>query len=304
MSAPLISVVIPFYNTGKSLKKLLAKILSSDFRDLEIICVDDCSTDNSYNLISQVKDKRLILCKTKTNMGSAATRNLGLQKIRGKYVVFLDSDDDIADNYFEKMLGVISDKDVVLGVCGIQQKYLKANPVKTINKFISAPIERGAGSWKEYILSLMIADGRLYSSVNKIYLADTIRKKKISFDEELNFAEDTKFVLDYLGCFDASARIAFVPEALYIYNYGTATSVVASSSLSWNNWQKSYDDILKWLGHEPSKSEIKLLTRLKRRFQISHALAVARSPLSIKEQKEFLNLPTLIAAKLVVKIKH
>ncbi len=304
MDKPLISVVIPFYDTGSSLKKLLKKVLGLDFKGLEIICVDDCSTDDSYAQISTIKDNRIKLSRTEKNSGSAAARNLGLQKINGKYVCFLDSDDDIADNFFEKMLGAISDENTALGICGIRQKYLHTNPVKAIDKFTKPAIERkGNTSWKEYILSLMIADGRLYSSVNKIYRADIIRKHKLHFDESLDFAEDTKFVLDYLDCFDKDARIAIVPEALYIYNYGTPTSVVSTSSLKWENWQKNYEDILKWLGHEPSSSEAKLLKKLYQRFKISHALAVARSSANLKEKSKYLKIHWLAAATIVAKIQ-
>lgn len=302
MNKPLISVVIPFYNTGKELGKLLAKLFALDFKDFEVICIDDCSTDDSYEMIKKKRDERLILLQTEKNAGSAAARNIGLKNIHGKYVVFVDSDDDVADNFFEKMLGAISDNDVALGVCGFRQRYLHADPIKEVEKFINPAINRKDSlSWKEYILLLMIADGRLYSGVNKIYRAETIRKHKLHFDEKLDFAEDTKFVLDYLNCFDKNSKIAFVPEALYIYNYGTPTSVVSSSSLKWENWQKSYDDVLAWLGHEPSSSEAAILKKLYRRFRLSHALAVARSPLSIREQKKYLKMPLLLGAKAVVK---
>lgn len=242
---------------------------------------------------------------TYIHIGTVGDIQAGLSKANGKYIAFLDSDDAISPKYFEKMIEAISVKGCVLATCGIKQRYLKDN--KTVEKFTDEPVERKKGmGWKEYILFLMVIDGRLYSSVNKIFLGDVIRENKVRFDESLNFGEDTKFVLDYLGCFvgnNLDKKLNFVLEPIYTYNYGTPTSTVVSSSLSWDNWQKNYDDILEWFGHEPEGSEKTVLKDLYRRFKISHALAVARSPLSIKEQKKYVSFPILVAARLIVKIR-
>lgn len=306
MKQPLLSIIVPIYNSGKEFKWVLGQILNDDALDVQVICVDDCSTDDSYKIIEEgYKDKKLTLLKTAKNSGAAAARNLGLSKAKGKYIAFLDSDDKISPKYFEKMIEAISEKSCVLATCGIRQRYLKDN--KTVEKFTDEPVDRQKRmGWKEYILFLMVVDGRLYSSVNKIFLGDVIRENKVRFDESLNFGEDTKFVLDYLGCFTGNnldKKLNFVLEPLYTYNYGTPTSTVASSSLIWDNWQKNYDDILEWFGHEPEGSEKTVLNDLYRRFKISHALAVARSPLSKKEKRNYLSPVKLFAAEIVVKIR-
>ena len=301
---PLVSVIIPFFNTGKSLVKLVDKLLCS-FDALEIICVDDKSTDDSLKLIQAETDPRLKIIKQSKNQGSAAARNRGLATASGKYIVFLDSDDDISSSFINKMLSSISqDEHAVLAVCGIRQKYLATH--KTVDKFVDdVPMQTAQESWKAYILHLMVLDGRLYSSVNKIYLGDVIRAHQLTFDTKLDFAEDTKFVLDYLACFadTANAQINCVLEPLYIYNYGTPTSVVASSSLRWENWQKNYTDITKWLGPEPTKLEQKWLKKLLFRFKISHALAVERADLSEAEKLQYLKKPALLGASLLHKIR-
>ena len=306
---PLVSVIIPFYNTGLSLEGLISQIFKN-IDDVEVICVDDKSNDDSLARIKKLeaKEKRLRVLAQKTNKGSAAARNRGLSEARGKYIVFLDSDDFISEKYFEKMINSISD-DAVMGVCGIRQIYLKDG--KHIDKFIREPRDRDQkDNWREYILKSMISGAALYSSVNKLYRGDIIRKYKLRFDEGLDFAEDTKFVLSYLTCFDDDSKIKFVCEPLYFYNYGTTTSVVSNSSLSWKNWQKSFDDIIAWLGSECDGStrvitrrELRLAKKLRQRFKVSHILAVARSKKSREQKLKYVNKFELFLGEMILKIR-
>lgn len=85
-----LSVIIPVFNTAKYLKKCLDSIFSQDFNDIEVICVDDGSTDNSLEVLSQYKD---IIVIEKSNEGSGVARNVGLKYAKGDYVLFVDSDD-------------------------------------------------------------------------------------------------------------------------------------------------------------------------------------------------------------------
>ena len=117
-------------------------------------------------------------------------------------------------------------------------------------------------------------------------------------------------VKNLLDCFDDDAKINFVCEPLYFYNYGTNTSVVADSSLRWKNWQKSYDDIIAWLGRESdggsrviSRRELRLAKKLRMRFKISHLLAVARSKKSREEKLKYVNKFELLLGELALKIR-
>ena len=89
-------------------------------------------------------------------------------------------------------------------------------------------------------------------------------------------------------------------EPLYHYNYGTATSTVAFSSLPWQNWQTSYDNLVTWLGTHPTNIERKLLKKVRLRWKISHALAVGRANLTLKEKRQYLSLPRLFLAKIAL----
>ena len=101
---PLISVIIPFFNTGLSLEGLIKQI-SKICPDAEIICVDDKSTDGSLARIKKLANNKVYVIAQKKNQGSAAARNRGITEAKGKYIVFLDSD----DFYTKEAFGIINE---------------------------------------------------------------------------------------------------------------------------------------------------------------------------------------------------
>lgn len=294
MKNPLISVIIPVFNTGTSAKSLIQKILKDKYPSLEIIAIDDGSSDDSLQKLQSIKSKHLKIYH-QTNKGAASARNLGLQKATGEYLVFIDSDDDISPNFISALAKEIQKPQVDLALTGFRYHRLKQGTTSDV--FLSPqPQKTLSQSQKTYILRLMNFDGRLYSSVNKIFKTAIIKQNNLKFEEGIDFAEDTRFVLNYLKY--SSGDIISIPKPLYIYNYGTTTSTVSESSLKWSNWQKSHQFIQNWLGPNPKKSELKQLKELKIRWKLSHALAVARSHQSFRKKLQYLNPGLLILAEI------
>ncbi len=301
---PKISVIIPVYNTGPSAVKLINSLLKNPYKNLEIIAIDDGSTDDSFAKLKNIKDKTIKVFH-KENGGASSARNFGLGKATGDLISFLDSDDEISPKFFTEMSKPMKNPQTALSICGFRYKRLKRGTVKDTYIHMLEP-RRAEESFKGYILRLLAGDGRLYSSVNKLYRTEIIKKANLKFDETLTFAEDTKFVLDYLDSAEktfSTPELAFILKPLYIYNYGTDTSTVASSSLDWKNWQISYYNLEAWLGPHPSPSEKSQLTRVHTRWKISHALAVARSDKSFNEKSQYLNPFLLPVFTLLAKIR-
>lgn len=101
-----ISIIVPVYNSEKYLKKCLDSLVNQTFSDIEVIAIDDNSSDNSYEILSkyqQTYPNLIKLYQTPINSGAATTRNLGLDVATGDYIGFIDSDDYIAKDYFEKL---------------------------------------------------------------------------------------------------------------------------------------------------------------------------------------------------------
>ena len=97
---PIISIISPVYNTGKFVLRLLRSIQFQEFDDIEIILIDDCSKDNSSELIKkyQEEDNRIQLIKSKRNKGTFASRIIGILKSKGNYLIIPDSDDILLEN--------------------------------------------------------------------------------------------------------------------------------------------------------------------------------------------------------------
>lgn len=239
----IVSVIIPVWNTGKAAAKVARQLLKGEYKDLEVILVDDGSQDDSLTRLKALaKEQKRVKVLHQKNAGASAARNAGLAAAKGEYVMFVDSDDEVAPGFVAKMVAAM-EKEVALAVCGI--RYDKITEKVQVEKFANAYRERRKKEkLGDYVLESLVRDGRLYSSVNKIYRGDVIRKAKLRFEEGRDFAEDTKFVLDYLRA--ASGEIRFVPEALYIYKFGTETSTVKRSSAIWANWQAQMQDVIKF----------------------------------------------------------
>ena len=100
-----VSVVLPIYNVEKYLPKCLESIINQTLKDIEIICVNDCSPDNSENIIKEYakKDNRIKLINNENNIGVGLSRNIGADSSNGEYISFIDSDDFIESNYLESL---------------------------------------------------------------------------------------------------------------------------------------------------------------------------------------------------------
>lgn len=314
---PLISVIIPIYNTGDSAVKLLNKLTKQSYENLEIICVDDGSKDGSFDLVaefirqSSLKNKNLnMTILRQKNQGAAGARNLGLKKASGEYVTFIDSDDEVKKTHIEDLLKSLEkDPRNALSVCGYVYRRLR---MQTEKNFFTNEIWTGLEevNFRAYIVSLLASDGRMYAAINKMFRLSVIKKAKVEFPVGWDFAEDTMFVLRYLKAAEEAGfnRIGMVLKANYIYNYGTETSTVASSSMKFSNWQKSFQNIATWAEDKKDSAEIKKLKqkwlrKLYLRFKISHALAVARSAMPLTKKWKYLNPLLLPLASLAAKIR-
>ena len=318
-----VSIIMPVYNTGKEAMKLVLSIIKGSYKSLEIILVDDGSTDGSIELLKEFvrqyklkfANKKVPVVKfvKKENGGVSTARNAGLRHATGKYIAFTDSDDSVDKDFYKKMVDAmnskkiddVKNKKVALAVSGVHYKRLNTKHEKDIYCNKIKP-KQTTETFKEYVLRMMYTDGRLYAVSNKLFRTDIIKHFNIQFDESMSFAEDTKFTLEYLNAADRIGynRIEYVLEPLYHYNFGTPTSIVGDSSLSWGNWLKSYRDLEKFIGEKHSKRAEKYLHRIFLRWKISHSLAVARSNQSLGHKAQHVGALKLIPAEIIVKFRR
>lgn len=225
----LVSVIIPVYNTEEYLNECIESVVTQIYQNLEIIIINDGSTDNSAKIIDKyAKFDTRIKVISNTNHGVSYTRNCGINNATGDYITFVDSDDIVSDKYIEKMIKATFSTDNLLTICRF-----KSIAKNSYNKNGRVYGTNTNGKIKNDFYKLSLLDGLLYGPVAKLYKLDLIKTFNIQFDETLSNGEDQLFNFTYYKYVD---QYSFVDEELYFYRN-------RENSLSKNKTQKSLDDL-------------------------------------------------------------
>ena len=167
-SRPKISIVVAVYNTEKYLSKCIESILQQTCQNIELILVDDGSTDSSLKICEEYKKKdNRVLVKSKENGGQGSARNLGLQFVTGDWIGFVDSDDWIDHDMYEHLLSIANNENADIVECGWRKIDEKGTiTFESKNKYYSI-------TGKEALKSFVYAEGLINTSVcNKIFRKD------------------------------------------------------------------------------------------------------------------------------------
>jgi glycosyltransferase involved in cell wall biosynthesis len=117
-----VSIIIPCYNSGKHISDTINSVINQTYKNLEIIIIDDGSTDNSVEIINSINDERIILLRQE-NKGASCARNLGITSSKGDFIQFLDSDDLISHNKIELQVSAINNHKECIAVCHTKHFY-------------------------------------------------------------------------------------------------------------------------------------------------------------------------------------
>ncbi len=184
---PLVSVIIPVYNVEQYLRQCLDSVVNQTLRNIEIICVNDGSTDGSLEILKEyAKDDSRIIVIDKENEGVSATRNKGIETARGEYIGFVDSDDWIDLNYYEVLYNAAKIQDADLAKTTVN--FNKYNNNFSPDRRRNAPVIQAYSHNK----LLYINDG-LGVVWNSIYKLSYIKKYNLVFDNTLHAMEDVFF---------------------------------------------------------------------------------------------------------------
>lgn len=113
----LVSIIMPSYRTAKYIRDSIDSVLSQTYTNWELIIIDDCSPDESNEIIESYREPRIRLLKNATNIGAALSRNYGLREARGRYIAFLDSDDVWAKTKLERQVNYIRENNYAFIYC-------------------------------------------------------------------------------------------------------------------------------------------------------------------------------------------
>ncbi|MTO48233.1 glycosyltransferase, partial [Turicibacter sanguinis] len=218
----LISVIVPVYNVQLYLKRCIDSILNQTYKNLEIILINDGSTDESGKICEEYLklDNRIKVYHT-NNKGVSVARNIGLMNISGKYLTFVDSDDYLDPHMYEKMITKMVENECDICVCNFYFSYDKKLIKNNIKKNIPDILCR------EQFLKYTLESGFYYGFLwNKLYDVRNIFNSEIrKFDINIHILEDLLYNCQIIENIN---KVYFLNEELYYY-YQNEKSVLHSS---------------------------------------------------------------------------
>lgn len=221
----LVSIIIPVYNSEKYIERCLKSVISQTYKNIEIIIVDDGSTDNSFTEINKFQDKRIKYLK-KDNQGVSIARNFGIDKSAGQYLLFIDSDDYVSDEIVEQLIEKVDGLSEIVFCNNLEKWYNKEEGRRL---FISVDKIDKKNVIKE------IASGRAGLVCSKLVSKKVISDNNIYFDENLRVGEDQLF---FLKAAENSVAFKYVDKYLYFYDRTNENSVTIRYQ------EKLYDDFI------------------------------------------------------------
>lgn len=200
---PKISVIIPVYNTGHYVCKCLESILNQNYKNLELIIIEDCSTDNSREVLKKYEGcQNVKIIYNHKNSGLSYCRNLGLKSATGEYISFIDSDDYVDANFYEKMLDSILKDKSEIAICDIKVVYEESNTSEISRAYVS-----NTNDMKYDIVN----NGLAASACNKLFNKSVL--SRYSF-EEGKINEDIAVIIPTII---HAHKISYVENVYYYY---------------------------------------------------------------------------------------
>jgi glycosyltransferase involved in cell wall biosynthesis len=223
-----ISVILPVYNSEDYLRECLDSLIGQSFKDIEILCINDGSEDNSIQILREYEktDNRITVIDQE-NMGVAKTRNKALDLVHGNYVYFMDADDYLDSNAFKKLHENITSNNSDL--CILKTIFVKNSqqhkfPAFDLDKeFDKVNFNRFTFTYKD-IKSHVLND--LFAPWLKLYRADYLKNNEFRFPDIKSYSDAPFHVMTILK----AQRISFVPEYLYYYRENDDSLVHSSSN--------------------------------------------------------------------------
>ena len=242
----MISIIIPVFNVEKYLRECLDSLLNQTYQDFEVICVDDGSTDESYKILEEYKnkDERFVIIQ-QNNKGAGAARNRGIELAKGEYIQFLDSDDYFEPNMLEKLCSVAKKNDTDIVVCSARKVDENKNIIESGNPLWPININKvvfdkvfSPEDFREDIFGLFCV-----VPWNKLYKRSLIVENGLKF-QNLSSSNDVGFGHNSRIC---ANRIIVIKDELINYRFNREGSIAKVRASSCENIIKAADFVKKFL---------------------------------------------------------
>lgn len=225
-----VSIVVPVYNAEKYLDTSILNLLNQTYRDIEIILVENASTDNSLDVCNRYKEKddRIIVISTKDNVGAGEARNVGLERASGDYICFFDADDQYDLSIVEKLLCAITEQKADVAICAYDA-YVEGTDRRdhhTTREFAT----KDRKETQQYFAD-SFPDGHVGFLWNKMYNLKVIKGCDLKFPK-LSRLEDGFFNLDF---FTMANRLVVITDELYHYRISSSEDVIRKHNVEYGD---------------------------------------------------------------------
>lgn len=274
-----ISVIIPVYNTEKYVERSVRSVLEQTYQNMEVICVDDGSTDHSGAILDRLaeEDERMVVIH-KANEGVAKARNLALERATGKYIGFVDSDDYINSSMYSELVSAIETNNADIATCSYYMAY-DSYVERAINY---RPVPERPMDIKDFLIYIYERD--VYKGVagylwTRLFRSSLIKEEKgndllVQFNNQFCGADDLAFVADVNM---RAKTIVYVDKPLYNY-YQRKGSIAHDEKKQLDTffWIKTYEYLIeKYTMEEVDKNVLDIIKRMYV-FRCGKLLEVAR----------------------------
>lgn len=286
MNSKKISVIIPIYNTKNEISKCLNSVITQTYKNIEILCVDDGSTDGTEKIVDEFakKDKRIKVVHKK-NSGESSARNVGLKMSTGQYIAFCDCDDWIDKNMFEVLAKTLEDENVDMAASGWHKEF------STFSRKITndLPVSQEIFGRDELLKYLYMRDSyRGFAYMwDKLYRREILRDRYgnlLLFDETLQLGGD----ILYLAEVALNVKGAkYVDEAFYHYVQREKSGCHTKDVKKLRDSLRAYEIVIKRFEEENVSTEIINYVKRFLAYHSSNAAEIAIAQKQEKAKKEF-----------------
>lgn len=216
---PLVSVIVPVYNGEKYISECIESIINQDYDNIELIVVNDGSTDSSLNILENFasKDKRIRII-SKENGGVSLARNEAIRNMQGKYFCLVDQDDCIAPDYVSYFLRLIRENNTEIAIVPQARRFMGKKPEKTLDEKDFIEVWSGNKAVCE-----MLYYNIIIAPWNKMISTDLIKRNNITFDKNYFSGEGFLFSIE---CFQRADSVAVGHKRVYYYRCDNTESAM------------------------------------------------------------------------------
>lgn len=221
ISQPLVSIIVPCYNVEKYVEECVNSIISQDYKNWEGILINDGSTDNTLDLIKNIKEKdNRIRVFSQENLGLSATRNKGIEHSNGVFIFFLDSDDVLDSHAIQTLVSAASNNDIVTGITvnsKIENKYIEKL------SHLYPPKEGNVVFENNHFEVLITAMESALTPVaqNRLYKKDFLNKNNIRFKEKILHEDE----LWFFETMFFARNVKYIDQETYFYRTDNLDSI-------------------------------------------------------------------------------